>query len=754
MLPKKKSVFYKLLVSYILVSAIPVLILGGIFYYFNVTNMKNEVSKANLAKLSQFKDEMDMNLREISNISAHLSANSKMLFDTNSKYEQNLPQIVSQLQAYKENSPLVEEIILYYRGSNILFSSVGLDNYSNFEGQTWKGQDWTNARFFMDINSILAPTFKRIEPQVDVNAIGTSYLAYMFPVPLLSTSPEGTAVYLLKEDEILNRLYDMLGYFNGYVYIFDSDRRILMTNRGKTAETGDSIERQMRTYSGTGVFENDMDDQKYVTMRLISQENNWNYVVAMPAGLFFEEVSAAQTFVLYMITGFVLLGLMFAIFVSLSSYRPIKILLRNIGDLSEYSGDEQSKNELDTIRITIENTLQKNRELIVQMDAQRPLVKAQCLLKILRGKISDYDQLDYMLKCANLKINAGIYFVMLVRCGSEKEYSIYVNRMAALLEELYFTDGKGYGIELVHEKGIAVLVEIDVPEQEVKITQQHIAEDVLSLLDNQINIRTRIGIGNDYKDILQLNASFLESSAALNESFTNISDRLYFFSDMQNSQDEQMCWYPVKEQSLFIQSLKQGDKSMAIEALDEMILKISQEVKSYLMLKCLCFDIVNNVIKTFKHMNIEGLDSDIKLLAEFSYLEDFHEKMRNFALRLCDNIEKWKERKSSELKNNIIQYVNEHFCDSNISLDSIASRFDISVTYLGRFFKEETAVNFSEYITVLRMDESKRQLRTTVKPIKQIVFDVGYLDAASFARKFKSIEGITPGQYREMGISR
>ena len=48
---KKKSVFYKLFVSYIIISAIPVLVMGGIFYYFNVINLQEEIKQTNLSNL-------------------------------------------------------------------------------------------------------------------------------------------------------------------------------------------------------------------------------------------------------------------------------------------------------------------------------------------------------------------------------------------------------------------------------------------------------------------------------------------------------------------------------------------------------------------------------------------------------------------------------------------------------------------------------------------------------------------------------
>ena len=51
----------------------------------------------------------------------------------------------------------------------------------------------------------------------------------------------------------------------------------------------------------------------------------------------------------------------------------------------------------------------------------------------------------------------------------------------------------------------------------------------------------------------------------------------------------------------------------------------------------------------------------------------------------------------------------------------------------------------------MRSDEFKRQLKETNNPIKDIVLDIGYVDVANFSRKFKSEEGLTPGQFRKYG---
>lgn len=55
----------------------------------------------------------------------------------------------------------------------------------------------------------------------------------------------------------------------------------------------------------------------------------------------------------------------------------------------------------------------------------------------------------------------------------------------------------------------------------------------------------------------------------------------------------------------------------------------------------------------------------------------------------------------------------------------------------------------SDYLTSLRMEHTKRLLRQTDRPIKDICAEVGYGDVSSFIRRFKQYAGATPAQYRQ-----
>ncbi len=95
----------------------------------------------------------------------------------------------------------------------------------------------------------------------------------------------------------------------------------------------------------------------------------------------------------------------------------------------------------------------------------------------------------------------------------------------------------------------------------------------------------------------------------------------------------------------------------------------------------------------------------------------------------------------------VTAYVNEHYAE-NISINELASRFDLTPNYLSSMFKKRTGVNFVEYLTKLRLSKAKALLTSGNLSIKEIGESVGYYSQSYFTKTFIKHEGCTPGEYR------
>lgn len=743
----KGSMFRKLFVSYVIIFAIPLLILGSLIYYLNAVSYQREVSEANLTKLTQVRNQIDLELKSLREIIYHLSSQSDIYSVFPDPEGQRNSLIVPQLLAYKNHYPFIHEILFYYRGDTKVYLSSGVADYFAFEHSLNKDYDWAGAGFFRELNAVSSPKSLRVVNKRSLSG-DQNVLAFLFPVPFLKTIPQGTVLFTIRETEFLSKFQNIFGNFEGAIFIYDPYYQSLVSLKNNIDNIDPAgLEERLRTIRGTGVFPLTAGNKDLIVTRMVSEETDWSYIIAMPDSYFYRRVNFNSSLIAGLIVFLVVVGFLGALIFSFRNYKPIRALLSYFKK-HEDAGVE-GKSEFEFIRFTFENALKQNKEMLVQMNAQRPFVKDQCLLTLLQGKAIEPSERDYLIKCSNLMLKGSAYFSMVlsVRRGEAKEPEL--GHVIALLERIYFTGGQGYGVEILNENYIAVLVILqDIP-ADAKNKQLDIAERLVQLAKDNLDIEMIVGIGKIYRSIEQVNASYLEASAVLFDNQINDKHAIHFFDDIENS-EEQVNWYPIKEQALFLQSLKQGDQTVAMEALRTMVEQLKAGSQSYFIVRCLCFDMVNHILKAVNQMNFQSFSGEIKELVKFNSLQEFQTGMEGFIVLFCKEVNLYKEKKNAELKNSIISYINEHFKDSNLSLEHIAQQFGLSASYLSRFIKEETGVNFMEYLTSLRMNEVKHQLQNTDKQIQEIVMDVGYLNIPSFVRKFKAAEGVTPGQYRQM----
>lgn len=85
---------------------------------------------------------------------------------------------------------------------------------------------------------------------------------------------------------------------------------------------------------------------------------------------------------------------------------------------------------------------------------------------------------------------------------------------------------------------------------------------------------------------------------------------------------------------------------------------------------------------------------------------------------------------------------------NNISLTDLAKIFGFNEKYIGRLFKAQTDVSFTQYVNNLRLKLARKELLTTEKSVIDISLDCGFENVTYFNRLFKAKHGLTPSEYR------
>ncbi len=94
------------------------------------------------------------------------------------------------------------------------------------------------------------------------------------------------------------------------------------------------------------------------------------------------------------------------------------------------------------------------------------------------------------------------------------------------------------------------------------------------------------------------------------------------------------------------------------------------------------------------------------------------------------------------------EYLHVNF-DKNISLAELAHHSYLSPFHLLRSFRKATGMPPHEYLTNVRVERAK-QFLTAGMPISQVAHRTGFTDQSHLHRRFKTLAGLTPGQFFKM----
>lgn len=103
------------------------------------------------------------------------------------------------------------------------------------------------------------------------------------------------------------------------------------------------------------------------------------------------------------------------------------------------------------------------------------------------------------------------------------------------------------------------------------------------------------------------------------------------------------------------------------------------------------------------------------------------------------------------------EYIDQHYMDSEMSLNSAAAQVNLSACHFSAVFSQEAGHTFKEYLTETRIKKAKELLRTTPLKASEICYQVGYNDPHYFSHVFHKSTGLTPTEFRSQvafGVSR
>ena len=155
----------------------------------------------------------------------------------------------------------------------------------------------------------------------------------------------------------------------------------------------------------------------------------------------------------------------------------------------------------------------------------------------------------------------------------------------------------------------------------------------------------------------------------------------------------------------------------------------------------------NSVFKGFSHL-IELWLSSIIRISQLNANLLTESVLLNTLSCIAENETAFRPIKNSkQLFDVIVDYVDTHYREPDVSLRAVANIFSYTEKYLSHFFKSNMGIGFNEYVNKLRLQRALDLIEKGADSVTEVALNCGFSDPLYFSKFFKKKTGLSPSKY-------
>lgn len=747
--PKHSNLFYKYLVSYIVILLIPLLVMSIIIYNYYDDTLKKELLKNNFNKLTQIKNNIDMQMNQLDKIIVQLYSSEKLQPYYIKSDILNIINTRDILSKYDLTNDFTDEIILYIYGEKMIYSSTSTYTWDSFLDYIYHYINWNKEDFLDTINNIKN---RKLYPAKDILVTEGSirrYLTYISPLPVDNSKTYGTVLFLINEKNVHHFISDLFNNKNSNTIILNKEGNIITATSYKNYLTSPEFKEIVSNIDGKYIDNIILYNKEYLVSSTVSTKNNWKYINLVPTRQVLQPLNDINIKYIYGILLIVIIGGLVIYLLMIYNYNPIKKLKQFTE--KNWSNVDNDSGELQMIKSAITDLSSKSKLLEQKVNNSRTAVKEYLLHNVLKGNINNIKQFNESGKELGICFTNNSYRIAIFSINKSDKYPVDNKILIKEIEKKIPEELEGYGKDSFTKNKIIFVLSLDIEnnfslESQLLYLQQYFAK--------KYQLEITIGVGNSYHEFGSLGKSYIEAATALDYKLVKGEGKVIFFNEV-ISNNSNFNYYPAKEIKKLELAILQGDTASISHIITNIINIIHENNTTLFMARCLSFDIIKTVLKTTNEIKdkVEKNEinyPDVLTLTEFNTFEELAELVQNICSDICSYLHTSKKDNDLYLMERIYDYIKEHFDEYNFSVQNMADHFGMHSSNLSHFFKEQTNHTISDYVTNLRIERAKELLKTSDKPVKDIIKKIGYYDPSSFTKKFKQYVGTTPGKFRKL----
>jgi len=745
--------FYRHLLSYIVLLFIPIILMGAFVYQHFESVLKIELISKYEGMMGQVRDELDTKFREMNNIAYDISINPELKPTLLSMNMSNAIQAKKYLNFAAGNN-FLQDVALYFKQLPYMYSSTTTYSPERFVDDYYDYENWDEKQFVHDLEHLKKPLLRPAEPVHTHVLPNARIITYAVPIPQSAIDPYGTVLFLIDEKTIQEMLRSLLKQNASNAAVYDKDGKLLTSiyderfwpDRNKAEQALREIMQSSKDKHGA--YETMVKGKQLLATRVASGTNGFTIVSLSPMEETLLPLKEAQLAALITLIAILVLGGALIYLLMRLNYRPLSGLV-NI--LKSTGSHIRGWNDMQDV---VQGLAHQTSLLRNQWQRSLPALREYWTLMLLKGSAALYAlELDEQLQRCGLRFDSPMNGAL--KCmfrqksgGSDAALRSAASELGGLISEC--TGAVCYGVPWENDDCYAFVCSVSVSE-----AQWHERlEQVLLEAEKRWNVEVTLGAGRLYEDIARTGRSFIEASTALDYRIIKGRGRLIPIHDV--VQDEEERWYPNEELKALQQALLDGQADRVESMIRHVFRQMDHAHAPLYLIRCICYDISNTLIKSISQaprqlqtiVETSALEA-VAHVTKYDSLQELEHAVTRLASEICRRMASPEVSHNLSLAERMTQFIEDRFADGQFSLQMVADQFGVSASFLKKYYKEQTGCTIGEQVNRLRLNAAKRLLRESDLPVKDLIQQIGYSDTSSFIRKFKQSEGVTPGEYRK-----
>lgn len=433
--------------------------------------------------------------------------------------------------------------------------------------------------------------------------------------------------------------------------------------------------------------------------------------------------------------------------VSRKYYMPIDHLEQMVS-----TGQNASKDEMETIIRGIEDLIGEKNAYREKMLTITPYAKTGILHSMIAGNVAadhvgvflDENYLDlikpyFIVSAVNFAFDTGLV-------PQEEKYRRKIEELFNVVTEIFSTDELHIVYYFRDVYNVFLIINFENEREMDELFHQ--IHRYISTATAKDYCYVTMGVDAVRDDIGELKDACEGAVRALYGILTDGRGAVYFLEDMEGTTNT--YYFPVNFREKLKRCLQKQDEEEIHTLLFDIYKTNSDMAGTPEMYLALVDEFHLSVIKTLRE--ITGLNTvhlNIKKYTGLATLQDIFDYYDAALLSVINTLHDQSLQEDSRLEEDIVSYIDAHYCDADLSLQSLSDRFNVSNKYLSLLCKECFGVTYLQYIQTKRIRKAEELLRERQYTLTEVCAMCGYTNQLTFRRNFKSITGVNPSTYQE-----